>query len=345
MDRRDFLLAAGCTTLASATIGKPLPQAYATPLPAAGAPLALTMEGAGTVDWATGQARELATRIEQASGGRYAVSVLESSSVKAAPLKLLRASRLVEIDRAFAFATGLPGTVTLDAESSEAWLTGGGGQAALDELAASHGLKVLLAAHGGESFLWSSQPLLTAADFAGKCVQAEGLACHVAAGLGAEPWRIVPETASAGLVSGAIAAIEASVPEAISQGLLQTARYASTNAFAPGGNALALTIDLDAWRAMRASDQATMTSATLDNYRESVRLNRLAAGLNRRALQQTCAIEVSPVSQGLAAQIQTVARAVIAQTAASSPVAAKLNASYMNSLKSRQDFNAHSPTV
>lgn len=346
MDRRDFLVASGSAVMAGAGLSGPLHQAFATPLPADRTrQLTLTVADAGNASWTTGQARELARRIEQASSGGYAVSVASPASGTASALNVVSAAQLVERDAAFAFATGLPGSAALDAEAVDTWLTTAGGQSALDELAASHGLKVLLAGHGGEAFLWSAKPLHTAADFAGKCVQAEGLACYVAAGLGAEPWRIVPGTAPGGLTSGAVAAIEATVPDAIHRGIVPAARYASANALAPRGTAVALTLELDVWRAMTPADRAVMSSAAQESYRDSIRINRLGTDLHRHALQHTCAIDVSPVPHGLAAQIQTVARAVVAQTAAISPFAAKLNASYMSFLKSQQDLPTRGPAV
>ena len=346
MDRREFLVASGSAVLASVGLGSPPREAFATPLPAAPSrALTLTVGDADSVSWALGQARELARRIELASNGRYAVAVADAVKVKAIGLNFLRASQLVEVDHAFAFATGLPGTAALDAQAVDTWMHAAGGQAALDELAADHGLKVLLAAHGGETFLWSAQPLRTAADFAGKCVQAEGLACHVAAGLGAEPWRIARGTSAGLLASGEVAALEASVPDAIALGLMQQARFAATGALAPRGHAGALTIRLDLWNVLSPADRTIITTAARENYRQSVRMNRLGEALNRRALQRAYAIEVIPVPPGFAASIQTVARAVAAQAATNSPHAAKLNASYMGFLSSQQDLTAQGATV
>ncbi len=336
MDRRDFLLATGSAVVASAALGNPLTRAPAQSLRASAAcPLTLTVAGADNVSWDVGQARELARRIEQASGNSYAVSVADPVNVKAVGLKFLGASQLTEIDRAFAFATGLPGGAALGGGAVDIWLTTAGGQAALDELAATHGLKVLIAAHGGETFLWSAQPLQTAADFAGKYVLATGLGCHVAAGLGAEPWRIVPGTPRDLLASGQVAAIEANVPDAMAQGLFQAARFASTNAFAPHGHAGALTVRLDMWNAMSPAERGAISSAAQENYRESLTANRTCEALNRQAIRQTYAIGVNPVPQGLAASIQTVARAVVAQVASDSPSAAKLNASYMSFMQAQ----------
>lgn len=341
MDRREFLLASGSAVLTSATLAS-LPLGAQTFANSATKGLTLTVADADGVTWTVGQARELARRIEQASRELYSVSLADPANVNAACLKLMPASQLVEIDRAFAFATGLPGSTALDAASVDNWLAAAGGQQALDDLAATHGLKVLLAAHGGEQFLWSTQPYLTASDFAGKCVLADGLACHVAAGLGAEPWRIVRANA---LASGEVAAMEASIPDAISQGHLQTARYATANVLTPHGHAVALTIHLDAWTAMSRAEQAAISSAARENYAESVRMNSACAAMHRSALQQTHGIGVTNAPHGLAASIQTVARAVIAQAAAGSPAGANLNASYMAYLTHHQDLTVHDRTV
>ena len=333
MDRREFLFVTGSAVLAGATFSSGQAGTVAR---TTAKRLTLTVAKADSVNWVVDEARELARRIEQTSGERFAVAVADPLNVKAVGLKLLRASELIEIDRAFGFATGLPGSAALEAEAVDAWLTEGGGQAALDELAAGHGLKVLLAAHSGEQFLWSKKSLRTAADFAGKCIKAEAMACYVAAGLGAEPWRIVPSDESGHLESGAVAAIEASIPDAIAQGLLQTARYASTGALAPHGSAVALTIRLEMWDAMSPADQAAITAAARENYRESLSVNHARSAMNRSALQQTYGVVISPVTHDVAATIQTIAGSVISQAASGCPAAAKLNASYNAFLRRQQ---------
>ena len=299
MDRRDFLLASGSAVLTGATLSSPLSVAQPV-VKSAAKRLTLTVADAGSVNWTVEQARELARRIEQNSGDRFAVAVADPLNVKAVGLKLVRASGLIEIDPAFGFATGLPGSAAFDAASVDTWLGEADGQSALDDLAAAHGLKVLLAAHSGEQFLWSMQPLHTPVDFAGRCVRAEGLACHVAAGLGAEPWRIVSGNASDLLASGKIAALEASIPDAITQGLLQTARYASTGALSPHGSAVALTVRLEMWTAMSPADRGAITAAARENYRESMRTNQARAAMNRSALQKTYGIDTGSLPQGLA---------------------------------------------
>lgn len=345
MDRRDFLLASGSAAIAGAALAAPLTlsSANAQTLPAMGArPLAVSVTDASGFSWTVASARELALRIEQASAHRFAVTLAgptaTSPEAKVTPaLNLVRASNLVEIDKAFAFATGLPGATALDAAAVDSWLTDAGGQTALDSLAAMHGLKVLLAAHGGESFLWSTQPFLKPADFAGKCVQADGLGSYVAAGLGAEPWRIVSNNTTELLATGEVAAVEASVLDAMAQGILRPAHFAAANMLVPHGNALALTMNLDVWQAMTTADQTAISTAARETYRQSVRANQALAAMNRSALEQSYAIAISPAPLSLTGAIETVSRAVVAQTASSSAAAAKLNASYMSFLQQRNE--------
>lgn len=341
MDRREFLVATG-SALAATSLAHP--ACATTPSPSA-RQLTLSVADADGMGWTMVQAHSLARRIEQLSAQTVAISVVDEASATPADLSLATASALVDRDNGFAFATGLPGNQALDAAALDVWLTNGGGQPLLDDLAAVHGLKVLVAAHTGPSFLWSQSPITKAEHFAGKAVHADGLARSVAAGLGAEPWRILSSSSNAQFAAGELTAVEASVIDAMSSQLLQHARYATSSALAPQGTAAALTIQLGVWKALTAADRAMITQAARANYLETVSLNRAYETLNRNALAQSFGIAIAPASAQLSAAVQSVSRAMVAAAAATSIPAQVLNASYMSFLMNPLNSNGENRYV
>ena len=341
MDRRQFLLASS-SALAAATAS---PSALLAACPNAQQAWSLAVSGADQLMWTAIEANSFARRLEEASSASRTVHVVDAHTNPDALFTLATASELVEIDQGFAFATGLPGRNALDATALNTWMTHGGGQQALDELAAVHGLKVILVAHSGPSLLWSKTPVNQSQDLAGGVVHADGLARSVAAGLGAEPWRILAGHPSAAFATGELIAVEASIPAAMSGQILQQARFAMENALAPHGTVAVLKISLSAWQAMPAAQRAWIEQTAQAHYRDSAALNGTYAAMNRDALVQAFGINAAPVAPKFAANIQIVTRAMIAQAAASSPSAGKLNASYMSFLLNPLNSNGESTHV
>lgn len=345
MDRREFLLATG-SLLAAAPLSAPTHAAASPAIPQAAARhLTLSVAGLDRAGWIAVQAHLLARNIEQKSPQPLQIKVVDVSAGRAADLRLLTASELVGRDPGFAFATGLPGSRSLDAGAVDAWLSTGGGQPLLDRLAASHGLKVLLAAHSGESFLWSAKPFEKPEDFAGKAVHADGLACHVAAGLGAEPWRILQGSRQAAFEDGSLAAVEQGTTGAISDQVHRHAGFVSSGALAPNGTAAVLTISLQAWQALTMAGRELISAAARTTYLESVRTNRAFEPMNREALARSFGLQIAPVPQALAVSIEAVAGAMIAQAGSSSPAAMSLNASYMSFLVNPLNSNGENRHV
>ena len=340
MDRRNFLLTTGAA-LTSLSVS-PVCLAASHPLPPAVAPgrrLTLSVANRFSADPTVVQANLLARIIQATSATPLHVQVVDAAAVPNADLGLVTASALVDRDAGFAFVTGLPGNQALNAASLDEWLIRGGGQPLLDQLAATHGLKVLAAAHSGDSFLWSRSPFESAADFAGKAVQADGLARHVAAGLGAEPWRILDGEPAASFAQGSLAAVECGIEGLVSAQLHTHTRYAIGGALAPHGTTAALTVKLETWQAFSPAEQALISAAARTNYLESVALNRTMAMLNGRSLAQSFNIALAPSADALSTAIQTVSRAMVASAAASSTAAKNLNASYMSFLMNPLNSN------
>jgi len=340
MDRRNFLLSTGAALTSVSVAPMCLASTNALP-PAAASPRRLTVSVANyaSANPTVVQANLLARTLEATSATALHVEVVDATAVPDADLSLVTASALVDRDVGFAFVTGLPGNQALDAAALDEWLMRGGGQPLLDQLAATHGLKVLAAAHSGDSFLWSQAPFESAADFAGKAVQTDGLARHVAAGLGAEPWRILDAEPAVSFAQGRLAAIECCIPGLVSAQMHALTRTAMSGALAPHGTTAALTVKLETWQAFSPEDKALMSAAARTNYLESVTLNRRFANLNRRALAQTYNITIAPPTNALSAAIQTVSRAMVASAAASSGAAKNLNASYMSFLMNPLNSN------
>jgi TRAP-type mannitol/chloroaromatic compound transport system substrate-binding protein len=324
MDRRDFLLATGLS-VAGAAKAQARTQVPSAADQSSLRPLTLALEGADAVSRHADQARGLAARLGELSGGSIAVTL--AGPAPNAAMSFVGASALTGQDPAFGFLTGLPGRSALSASSLENWLLSGG-QTLVDALAATYGVKLLLAGHcGARPMLWSRSPLGHAADLAGQRVGAAGLGARVAAGIGASP--VTADARAVQLASGDVGAIEAGLLDAASRGLTQVATHAYAGGFTARGTANVLQIQLGVWNGMDATARALITAAAAGAYRDAVAEDTALARVAAGALAARPELTVAALPHAVAEVIETVARAVVAEAAASSPAARSIDASYM----------------
>lgn len=345
MDRRDFLVSTGFTAAAAAL--PPLVAAAAAPLhptlPAATATVAarhvltLAVEGAGGCTPAAMEGAGLARAIEAATGDAVAVRVVPAAEATGGIYRLHAESEvvvrdagvLVDVDPAFAYLAGLPGRAALTAGETAQFLAEPAVATLLDDLGRRYGIKVLPCGHSGPRYLFSAMPLTSPAAFAGKVVRASGLARNVVTGLGADPWFILPSRTAAQIAAGLPIGIEASVHEAMDLRLLSNVRFAMPLALSPNGSARVLVVARRTWDGLDDGIRAAISRATGEAYEEALAFHARQAPLMARALEETCALDLSPADRRLAATIETISRAVVAEAASANPIAGRMNALYM----------------
>lgn len=311
MDRRDFLKVGGAAAMAG--VGTSAAQASGLSAPAI-LPDAteLTLAAPGQPDVPGFGPDRLMRRIEQATGGRFRITMIADTA--SADLLFGATGHQRALHPAFAFFAGLPLSQGLHATTMHTWLVVGGGQMLWDDLAAQHGFKPMLARYeSAGSGLWSSRRLDTVADIAGARLHADGLAADLASRLGAEPVRLDATELKASLAEGRIAAAEWAGPLQFAsrdmQPLAERLYHPGLNAH---GTMLSLDVRKDAWDRLAASDQAMFEACAAEAYQVSLAEAQIHALMTRQIevpakwpLRQTFGRELSAALEQAARELVT----------------------------------------
>lgn len=214
-------------------------------------------------------ARRLANRITDATDRRYRFSFVRTmtsgiSAVRAGEADAYHATEHdnLEHHRGFAYFAGLPGHNGLRSSQFEAWMLAGGGQALWDDLAADHGVKALIAGHTLRSTgMWSTAPMATRADLAGRKIWTMGLARDVVRGIGADVADAAPTEVPGALAAGTIVAAEAGGAIAsYGMGIFERPMYPIGVSINMTGTALSLGLSRGVWDGMSAGDRAIVSA-------------------------------------------------------------------------------------
>jgi TRAP-type mannitol/chloroaromatic compound transport system substrate-binding protein len=279
----------------------------------------------------------LARRIEQATSGRYRISIAETAKNALEALRdgdadLVHGAMHDHVGHhpAYAYFSGLPTDDSLAPAELEAWLTVGGGQSLWDALAAEHGLKSLLAGHTGPKMVWSTEPLDTPAAWVGRRVLIPGLGAEVARGLGAEPVDVAPREVRSALAEGRLHAAEyGGIIATMSAGVPAVAPHALASSLGASGTALSLSLSQRFWNELTDEDKAAFASASAEEFRIALmeeRTHREPIAIALRARRQ---LEMSSPSADLHSALSRIGSAMVAHAAGTDAHAARINASYM----------------
>ena len=229
---------------------------------------------------------------------------------------------------AFGFFAGLPGEMGLNAAPFGDWLEACGGQELWDDCAAPFGIKPLMLAHTAMSGgLWSKAALPV---LSGKRIAAQGIACDVLKGLGAEVFAVDTNAAGPAIANGAIDAIEMShIVEALEAGVAQAAHFAIMPGLTRGGNTLAVSLKREPWDALGADAQALVMGVAADTCQRTTADLRANDHALRAVLSQANGITFWSPGPVLATEITRVAEAVVADIAARDARSRRINSAYM----------------
>jgi TRAP-type mannitol/chloroaromatic compound transport system substrate-binding protein len=337
MDRREFLIttsgAAVAASSAAATVAGAGEHGLKTPAVVSNArtfELAMPWrdDGRGAGD----SARRLARRIEAMTDGRYRIEITaEAPASFTSSLQHGSAHDYAALNTAFAYFAGLPGTHGLAAQDFATWLTVGGGQMLWDDLAAEADVKPLLAGHSGATPpLWSSSPLASLSDIAGRKLHAPGLAAEVARALGAEPVSIKPQDLTASVADGSVDIVEwGGLLTSMASGIAVHAKHATGTGLNTHGTALALHVSLSAWNSLSAGDKAIFEAAALQEFHASCAEARTHEAIARTTLASRLGVAFAPFAVDIAEAVTRVSDAMVAHVAGRDATSQRINHSYM----------------
>jgi TRAP-type mannitol/chloroaromatic compound transport system substrate-binding protein len=291
----------------------------------------------------------LAERITAMSGGRLVVEVFPVNTiVPAFGVFDAVAQGVVEMGHSAAlFWEGkMPGVSLFTTApfgmgpvEHQSWIEQRGGQALWDELYAPHGVRGFLAGNTGAAMGgWFRKPVESLADVRGLRIRVTGLGAEVYEALGATPLAIPPSDVTTALERGAIDAVELLSPvNDAPLGLHRHARYYYMPGFnKPSGPAEAL-ISRKAFDELPADLRAIVTIACAAEHStglaEAFALNAEAmTGLVRDGAQ------LMTFPSGIVAAARKAAEAVLDRKAATSPLCARIVASYREAMTAGRNW-------
>ncbi len=284
-------------------------------------------------------ARRLAQRIEGMSQGRIRIDVFSAGEiVPAFAVFDAVANGTVDLGHTASFFVGgkIPAAVFfttvpfgMGPVGSQAWLEAGGGKQLWDRLYADHGVKPFLGGNTGPSLGgWFRKPLQGVEDVKGLRLRVTGLGGEVYRRLGAVPQAIPPGGVYPALERGTIDAVELLGPmNDADLGLSRIAPYVLMPGFNKPNGASELLISQAAWQALPADLQSVVDNACLAEHGAALAQAQI---LQAQALAEIArnGAQFMPVPKDLLEQARKIARDVLAETAAKSPLAASIYESY-----------------
>lgn len=292
-----------------------------------------TLQGPGT------SAARLARRITTLTGGRIQVEVFAAGEiVPAFAVHEAVANGTVEAGHTAsfflsgrkpeaAFFTTIP--FGMGPVEHQAWIEAGDGQALWDELYRPLGLRGLMAGNTGPSMAgWFRRPVASLDDIKGLRIRVQGLGGEVYRRLGAIPQSIPPGDIYPALERGTIDAIEFLGPmNDLPLGLHRVAPHTFYPGFNKPNGASEFILGLNTWETLGSEmRQAVQMACALEHSAALAEANHAHARALRQLVAEGARPAAIPVDLLREARNQT-AR-VMAEVAATSPLAGRIGASY-----------------
>lgn len=234
----------------------------------------------------------------------------------------------------FNFYSSVP--LGLTTKEMNAWIVYGGGQKLWDELSAQFGVKAMLAGNSGVQMGgWFQQPIRTVDDLKSLKMRMPGLGGAVLRALGAEAISLPGGEIFNALQDGRINATEWVGPyNDLAFGfhkLLKTYMYPG---FHEPGTAISLGINLDWWNSLTESDRTLIQSCAEAENDVMIAEFNANNGNSLRELKTQHGVQVEAFPEDLWALIARTGDQVVAETARSDLLAAKIYTSYQRFRKS-----------
>lgn len=217
---------------------------------------------------------------------------------------------------AFAFFAGVPfGLAPLELL---AWVTGGGGQALWDELAAGFKLKPLIAGHTGAPMAgWFAKDIRSADDLRGLKIAASGLGGAVLRRIGASAVAVPGRQLAGQLGDGGIdGALWFGPWTATALGLHKAARFLYYPGVLEPGTALSLGVNLELWQSLPVGQQLAIETAAAAETLQTLAEFETGDAMALAALRRDGRPEVKKLPDEVLMALGTASGQVVAEIAA-----------------------------
>ncbi|APX18143.1 ABC transporter substrate-binding protein (plasmid) [Phaeobacter inhibens] len=232
-------------------------------------------------------------------------------------------------DPAFVYFATVPFGLTADEHFT--WLKFGGGQELWDKLGAEHGVKPLAVLNtGAQMGGWFKDEIKSADDLQGLRVRYPGLGGQMLAELGATPTNIPGGELYTALDSGTIDGLEWIAPwNDLAFGFHRAAKHYYYPGFHEMGHSISTYINAEVWSGLSEQEKTILQTAADAEYGTSLaEYNaRNLAALN--TLVDEHGVQLHQWPDDIIAKMQEIAPGIIKASAASSPLATEIHASWV----------------
>lgn len=239
---------------------------------------------------------------------------------------------------AFNFFATIPYGMT--ANEHYAWIRYGGGQQLWDEIAASFGVKPLLAGNTGPQMGgWFIKEVKSLQDLQGKRLRYPGLGGELLRQVGATPVNIPGGELFTALQSGTVDGVEWISPwNDLAFGLQRVCKHYYYPGFHEPGHAFALYINLELWESLTAREQAIFESAAeMENSSMIGEYNTYNQGALERLVKDHD-VQVHKWPDDVLKRLGEIVEDVIATDAARDPFANKVYQSWKRFLENQKQW-------
>ncbi|MGJ8629342.1 MAG: TRAP transporter substrate-binding protein [Sulfitobacter sp.] len=231
-------------------------------------------------------------------------------------------------DPAFVYFATVPFGLTADEHFT--WLKFGGGQELWDKLGAQHGVKPLAVLNtGAQMGGWFKEEIKSAADLQGLRLRYPGLGGQMLAKLGATPTNIPGGELFTALQSGTIDGLEWIAPwNDLAFGFHRAAKHYYYPGFHEMGHSITTNINADVWAGLSDAERSILQTAADAEYGTSLaeyNARNLAA---LDTLVKDHGVQLHHWPDDIIAEMQRIAPEVIEASAAKSPLATEVHASW-----------------
>lgn len=286
-------------------------------------------------------AERFAQRVGLASGGKLRIKVYGAGEI-VAPFEVLDAvaSGAGDLthdtsyywfgkDPAFVYFAVIPFGLTADEHFT--WLKWGGGQELWDELGAAHGVKPLANLNtGAQMGGWFKKPIEKASDLQGLRIRYPGLGGEMLSQLGATPVNIPGGELFTSLQSGIIDGLEWIAPwNDLAFGFHRVAKHYYYPGFHEMGHTLSSYVNADVWSGLSDSEKSIMQTAADAEYITSLSEYNARNLSALETLIKDHGVQLHKWPTEIVDKMKSIAPDALAQNAAKSPLAAKVNKSWI----------------
>ena len=296
-------------------------------------------------------AERFAKRVGSASGGSLRIKVYGAGEI-VAPFEVLDAVASgagdlthdtsyywIGKDPAFVYFAVVPFGLTADEHFT--WLKWGGGQELWDELGAAHGVKPLANLNtGAQMGGWFKNQIQSISDLQGLRIRYPGLGGQMLSQLGATTVNIPGGELFTSLQAGTIDGLEWIAPwNDLAFGFHRVAKHYYFPGFHEMGHALSSYVNASVWSGLTPAQQAIMQNAADAEYVTSLAEYNAKNLTALKTLIRDYSVQLHKWPSEIIEKMKKITPKLLAENAAKSPMAKKVNKSWVAFQDAQQEWN------